>query len=105
MTANTLAQFAKEYSGYAKEPVTLEYIKGTLYVFGSELAVLRLFHKFNSAAHVKDSRAGFSVNLQKWYFSLEVRYERTDENLPQSGCYAHRGTPVSTCNDCIGEIE
>jgi hypothetical protein len=58
----------------AKEKVTCEKIKGTLYVYGSELACLRIFAKFNGngAFHNTAIRYGYSHNLKTHYFSLDL---------------------------------
>jgi len=57
---------------YAKEDVTVQAIKGTLYVFGSELACLRIYHKyrFSNGIHVE-----YSTNLQTWFFSMPMGME------------------------------
>lgn len=54
----------------AKEVLELDQIGGAIYAFGSELACLRLFHKYR---HCGDRVAtGFSENLKTWYFRLET---------------------------------
>ena len=60
----------KEYAG---EDVYLGEIDSTLYVFGSELATLRIFAKYNAngSAHNLATRVGFSKNMDSFYFSLE----------------------------------
>lgn len=62
------------FAHIAKEPVTGEVISGAMYVYGSELACLRIFAKYNSngAIHNPKVRVGFSTNLNKWYVSLET---------------------------------
>lgn len=62
----------RDWSHTAKEPIEVEFIKGTVYGFGSELAVLRLFHEYHQHGANPHARAGFSTNLHKWYFSLET---------------------------------
>ncbi len=57
---------AKEWSKYAQEPVTVEYIKGHLYAYGSELACLRLMNKMRHG-HVR-----FSQNLNTWFWEKET---------------------------------
>ena len=66
LTANQIARTARDYSKIAGEIVTVEQISGTVYVFGSELATLRLFRTMPS------KRQGYSVNLEKFYFSVEL---------------------------------
>jgi hypothetical protein len=58
----------RDWTGYAKEKIAVEYIKGTLYGYGSELAVLRLEHKYNCPK----ARAFFSKNLNTWTFALDI---------------------------------
>ena len=64
---NLIAKATKEYTKLAGEPVTVENIGGTIYVFGSELATLRLFRAMPSR------NQGFSENLKSFYFSLELK--------------------------------
>lgn len=61
----------REFESHAKEQMSVDNIGGALYAFGSELACLRLFHKyrFNDDAYV-----GYSENLQSWFFRLETSY-------------------------------
>jgi len=59
----------KDWAEIAKEEIRVEQIKGAVYGFASELAVLRLLAKYRNAAN---ARHGFSENLNSWYFSLEV---------------------------------
>jgi hypothetical protein len=66
MTINT-ERVARDYSQIAGEQVTVEQIKGTLYVFCSELGALRLFHKMPTKG-----RAAYSENLKTWFFSLDL---------------------------------
>lgn len=56
----------QQYSRLAGgEPVTVRLISGTWYILGSELAVLRIFHK------QPEGRAGYSENLGTWYYAFE----------------------------------
>ena len=63
-TPQHLERFKREYSRYAQEPVEVEEIGGVYYAFGSELAVLRLYHKMRG-----HGRAGYSENMKRWYYS------------------------------------
>jgi len=72
MTANIEARLSiervtKEWSELAGEPVAVERIGGHYYAFGSELACLRLAHRFRSF-NVK-----YSENTKTWYFCNERR--------------------------------
>jgi hypothetical protein len=60
----------KEFAG---EDITVEQITSCLYTFGSELACLRIFAKYNAngTVHNKNARVGYSDNLKTWYFALD----------------------------------
>lgn len=68
ITADQLSRIEKYYSELVSEPMTAEVIKGTLYVYGSELACLRLHYK------MAVGRVNFSKNLNTWYFSKDLAY-------------------------------
>ncbi len=70
MNEKQIERTAKEWSEIAQEPVTIEPSKGAVYAKGSELACLRLEHKFNCA----HGRAKHSENLKSWVFGLETRF-------------------------------
>lgn len=53
---------------YAGENVKVEKITGNYYVFGSELATLRIFKKYKDCTNVNQ---GFSENLNTYYFSIK----------------------------------
>lgn len=65
------ARSEKAYSEYAGEPVEVsfsedegaDYTGGPITVFGSELAVLRIYKRMGGVG-----RAEFSKNLQRWYY-------------------------------------
>jgi hypothetical protein len=59
---------AEEWSKYAQEPVTVDYIAGALFAFGSELAMLRL------ARHMRHGRAEYSENRKSWYWMTECKF-------------------------------
>ncbi len=59
----------RDWSRAAKEPVKVEWIGGTLYGFGSELAVLRLYYYYRHSG--PKARAQYSPNRKSWVFSLE----------------------------------
>ena len=61
------------FNNMAGEPVQLENVSGMLYVFGSELATLRIFAEYqsNGSVHNPKARVGYSVNLKLHYFSLD----------------------------------
>lgn len=54
----------------AKEDVKVEFISGTYYGFCSELAALRLEHKYGTSSG--KVAAGYSANLKSYYFKLET---------------------------------
>jgi hypothetical protein len=65
-----LARAARDWSEIAGETLVVEYLKGALYAFGSELACRRLAHKMWS----------FDVHYSKpracWYFCRELQHTR-----------------------------
>lgn len=74
MTTAQALRTQKMMTEYAGEPVSLAQVASALYVFGSELACLRIFAKYqtNGAYHNPNARVGFSKNRNTWYFSLEM---------------------------------
>lgn len=64
---NHIERTQAEWSNHAGEQITVELVGGTLYAFGSELAMLRLYRQF--CGH---GRVGFSANLETWYFTPET---------------------------------
>jgi hypothetical protein len=73
MTANQEKRIIDMMKEFAGEDVTVEQIASCLYTFGSELACLRIFAKYNAngAVHNKNTRVGYSENLKTWYFALD----------------------------------
>ena len=67
------------FNQFAGEAVEIEDVGGTIYVFGSELATLRIFAKYqaNGSVHNPKARVGFSRNLDRFYFSLDMPAYRT----------------------------
>lgn len=67
-TLKQIERIQGEYSQLMQEPVKVEFWSGsTMYVFGSELACLRLHYKMQSG------RVAFSDNLKTWYYSKEIQ--------------------------------
>jgi len=67
VTQAQINRVKKDWTQIAGEPITVEVgetVQCPIYAFGSELAVLRLFHKFAGSS----AKAGYSVNLKTWYF-------------------------------------
>jgi len=65
MTEQQQARVTEEYTTISGEPVTVEQIGSTLYVFGSELATLRCFkvcHEFNEV------RQGLSDGINSYHY-------------------------------------
>jgi hypothetical protein len=63
-----LKRVQKDWEKISGETMDVEYIKGTVYGYGSELAVLRLYHKYKNPAK---TRTFFSQNLSTWVFTLD----------------------------------
>ena len=74
MTADE-TKVQKTFQDIAKEPIQVEILCGCYYGFGSELAVLRLFAKYQSNGKHHNPRAsiGYSEPNQSHYFCLEPR--------------------------------
>lgn len=72
MTKNQLARIGKDLAGIAGEPVEVEEIKGLVYVFGSELATLRLLLQYRNNPN---ARVGHSIPRDSYYFSLELNLD------------------------------
>lgn len=72
MTIQQKERFAKMASEFAREAVEVEEVKGMYYVYGSEVACLRVFAKYQGfGAGLNDKvRVGFSSNLNTWYVSI-----------------------------------
>ena len=62
-----LKRVQRDWEQIAGETMDVEYIKSTMYGYGSELACLRLEHKYKSPK----ARAFYSKNLQTWTFALD----------------------------------
>lgn len=62
--------FTREIASYAGETVMSEVIGDTIYIFGSELATLRLFKKYNNVKRNEKTDCGYSENMGSFYFSL-----------------------------------
>jgi hypothetical protein len=75
------------FTEMAGEPVEAEKIKGVIFVFGSELATLRIFAKYqaNGSIHNPKARVGHSVNLGKFYFALDTTAYHTTERSTEPG--------------------
>lgn len=68
-TKNQIERLARDWSQYAGEAVTVEQISGAFYGFCGELGTLRLFKKYRNT---KGTDCGYSVNLNSFYFVLEI---------------------------------
>lgn len=61
---------------YAKEPIRVEEIGGTFYAFGSELACLRLYHRYRYDPKLTERyRVEYSKTYNSWFFRMEVSSE------------------------------
>lgn len=70
-TTIQLARTAKHYESLIGESVICEQVDNTMYVYGSELACLRLCYKMN-LPESKQPRVEYSENLKVWFFSFEM---------------------------------
>jgi len=73
-TSAQLARLERDLSKMAGEAVKVEQTSDAYYAFGSELATLRIFAKYNSfgAIHNSKVRCGYSENLKSFYFVIEA---------------------------------
>ncbi len=74
VTINHINRVKSDWLQVTKEDIEVEYIKGTFYAFGSELACLRLFLHYNKVVRNKKTRTEYSKNMLSWYFSLETSF-------------------------------
>ena len=66
-----LTRLAASYKSITKEDVTCKQIDATMYVFGSELACLRLSYKMN-LPEAKQPHLEYSENLSTWFLSFSL---------------------------------
>jgi len=69
ISAAKLKRLASTYREYAGEAVSVEIWDSTVTVFGSELAVLRIFHKIGQHA---DGRVEFAKGRGAWMYAQDV---------------------------------
>tara|TARA_R110002096_G_scaffold427885_1_gene638931 strand:- start:382 stop:627 length:246 start_codon:yes stop_codon:yes gene_type:complete len=65
-----------EWSKIAKEQLSnTEFIKGTTYAYGSEIATLRLYKYFTKyGTDMFENNQGYSENLKTFYFSRTKKH-------------------------------
>lgn len=66
-TPNQIKKLTERFSKEAGEPVTVEQHDEALFIFGSELACLRLEHKRSKG------EACYSKPRESWYFFLDTQ--------------------------------
>lgn len=69
-TTSQLERTKQDWMLIANEGVSVEFVKGTIYGFCSELAALRLAYKYRHSGD--KAAAGYSENVKSWYFRLET---------------------------------
>jgi hypothetical protein len=72
ITENKLRGITKMFSDFAGEKIRIDFIGNTIYVFGSELACLRIFYRYRDS---KGAQVKRSPNLDTWYYSHETLEE------------------------------
>lgn len=65
---------SREFSRLAKEEIPVEILSGAAYGQGSELACLRLFHKYNSMQRNKRTEIFYSDRYDSWVSRLEIPF-------------------------------
>jgi hypothetical protein len=73
MTEQQKARVTEEYTTIAGEPVTVEQIGSTIYLFGSELATLRCFKVCHECNEVHQ---GLSDDMNSYYISWSLNLNR-----------------------------
>jgi len=66
-TATQLERLTKDLQVIAKEQLDVQLVGGCIYAFGSELACLRLEHKYNNTAK---AYCKFSDSINSFYFVI-----------------------------------
>ena len=67
-------RLVKDWHNIAGEKVELEDTKGSVYAFGSEVAMYRLLFEYTNGGRNNPNgkfKVGYSQNLEKWFFRLE----------------------------------
>ena len=64
-----IARLKRDLSVYAKEEVEVELIGDQHVAWGSEVATLRLYRKYQGSSKVNQ---GFSSNMNSWYFQIQA---------------------------------
>lgn len=86
LTESQEKRLLRQFFDMSGETVQVSQIKGTLYVYGSELACLRIFAvyngKGNGALANKNTRVKYSENLKTWFFSLDLPRSANCEERP-----------------------
>ena len=72
ITASQLARLKQDCESIARESLKVESISRTFYAYGTELACLRLLHRYRDC---RGAAASYSENLNTWYFRLEKFYD------------------------------
>lgn len=72
VTVEKLAALKIGFSALSGESVTVEVMGDDLYIFGSELACLRLAYQYRQTPDL--IRAQYSENLRTWYFALYRKF-------------------------------
>jgi len=69
MTGEFINRVKKDWESIAMEPIIIHTAGNNIYGFGSELAVLRLEHRYGNRSKFK---AEFSNSWESWYFRIEL---------------------------------
>lgn len=71
ITQSQIERVSEDLEYRAGEEVEVEFMDGAFWVFGSELATLRLLKKYR---HNDNARQDYSENLESFYFVLDTQY-------------------------------
>ena len=72
VTENQIKRLKADWEKIAKETLEVEYINGTFYATGSELATLRLYKQYTLVTKNEKVRQDYSSNLKAYLFSLDI---------------------------------
>jgi hypothetical protein len=74
MTLTQIKRLSTDWTYIAQEIITVEYLKGFVFGYGTELGTLRIFKKYNLCVKNKKIIHDYCKNLKTWFISLELNY-------------------------------
>lgn len=71
-TEQQIKRLERDYSKAAGESVSCDQRGDVIYIYGSELACLRLFHTYRNLPKEKQPTLDYSENLKAWFFCFKL---------------------------------